>query len=140
MRNQPVRRMRLKEFLFGSQSFFHAFILHDVLLRSVDDANKSQLQWVHSSSKYFDTVGPTVHKIEFGEDAKSATPFRIDSACEFERVGICKVYISRRDGKDDTEIDRHWTRYSDRLLHTNLVSLYNQGLVSESAAQYLWAS
>lgn len=80
-----VCRMLYEELRFAVQRIFHALLHVDILLTTVDDADESELEWIHSTSKDIRRVCACVHEVQLCEDADRSTALWVDRACQFER-------------------------------------------------------
>ena len=102
MGHVPICRMMPEEFLLGLESLRQRLVRLDVLLRSIDHADESQLQRIHSTRQDIERVGPVIHEVDFSEHPDRPSTHRIDISSQLQSFGIDDIHIGRRDGQDDT--------------------------------------
>ena len=91
-----------EEFLLGLESLRQWLVRLNVLLRSIDDADESQLQRIHSTGQDIERVSPVIHEVDFGEHPDRPSTDGIDISSQLQRFGVDNVHIGGRDGQDDT--------------------------------------
>lgn len=94
--------MKFEELRLGPKSIHQRFVALNILLRSVDNADKPELQRVDPPGEYFQSVGAMIHQIQFGQHTNSPFSLRVDLAGELESFGVHKVDIGWRDCQDNT--------------------------------------
>lgn len=94
--------MEFEELRLGSESIHQRFIALNILLRSVDNANKPELQRVDPPGEDFQSVGAMIHQIQFGQHTNGPFSLRINLASELESFRVHKVDIGWRDCQDNT--------------------------------------
>jgi hypothetical protein len=81
MRDISIHRVILKKVLFFPPGIFHRYLRHDILLRTIDHADKAQLERVCPASEDIERVGTSVHKVELGQHAQCAQSAGVDRSC-----------------------------------------------------------
>ena len=79
VRNVLVGGVRAEKLLFGPSCCEHRDIAVNVLLRTVDDANKAELERIDAASENVERMGALIHQVELGQNTNGATTLRIDS-------------------------------------------------------------
>lgn len=96
MREVAVDRVVLEEILLFPPSIVHRYVLHDVLLTAVDDADKAQFERVCPPGEHVERVGASVHEVQLGEHAERAQSTGVHRARELQRVRVGQIHIRGR--------------------------------------------
>lgn len=87
-----------EELGLGLEGIHKRLVALDVLLRSVDNTNETQLERVHATRQNLERVRAVVHKIELGENTDSALSLGVHLTGNLERLGVDQVDIGGGDG------------------------------------------
>ena len=93
--------MAREESHFFLHGCLHRYLILNVLLRTILDADEAETQLdllIHDSAL---GIGTTVHDIDLGNDTYSSDALRIDTACHTETFLSGHISIGRDDAKND---------------------------------------
>jgi len=73
-----VGRVIFKELPFIIECLADGFIRFNVALATVDDRDVTQTKGDDTTRQNIDNIGPSIHEVNFCEDADGSGPFRVD--------------------------------------------------------------
>jgi len=101
MSDVPVYRVVLEEILLLLPCILHGYVRDNVLLTAVHDTDESELERIGTAGKNVESVGASVHEVEFCQNTQCSQTSRVDGARELEGVRVGEVDIRRRNSEDD---------------------------------------
>jgi hypothetical protein len=102
VRHIPVRRVMLKEVPLGLKGIRELLVALDVLLRSIDDTDETELKRVYASREDVHGIGSVVHEIQLGENTDCPPAHRVDMAGQLQSFRVDKINVRGRDSEDYT--------------------------------------
>lgn len=102
MRNITVCGVITEKLCLTLESIYEILLDVDILLTTVDDTNETEFKGIDASSKDVQSVGPSIHQIEFGQDTDGPATLWINGTSQFQGIRIREIDISSRDCKNDT--------------------------------------
>ncbi len=70
---------------FAVQGILHAFLSVDILLATINNADKAKFEGIHATGEDVERVRARIHEVEFRQNANGATALWVDCPREFER-------------------------------------------------------
>src|ERR1700754_1302708 len=101
MGNIPISWSLSEESLLTLQRFFQTLADRNVLLRTVNDTDKAEFQWIDASSQNLESISPVIHEVQFCKNTDCSLSSWIDLTSEFESFRVDEIDIGRRYREDD---------------------------------------